>query len=115
MKTLTNDDIDVLYKEISAYEKANPGVKYGEDFPLFAQILVGSEAFRNWVLRASETGLLMPLYMRKIVKDNPEVNNDPDKALQLVFEESPFRQTFMKAIYLGYRLGVESTKTENVN
>jgi len=114
MKPITNEDIDLMYKELSNFEKTQPGIKYGFDFPEFALALVGSKAFEHWVLRSTEEGVFGMLAMAQLKQENPEWAKDPqshkDEITQAIIEISPFKQIFMKAIYLGYRLGKKGTE-----
>jgi hypothetical protein len=117
MKTLTNEDIDALYKELSQYEKDNPGTKYGADFPLFAAVCLGSQAVKHWSIRSAMEAIVMPARLQEMAEKNPEIKENPEEFREaLTGPDNPYRQMFLKAIYLGYRLGLnDASSSEPVN
>jgi len=108
MLNITNETVDNLYETISKYEKDNPGVKYGEDFPIFAATVLGSTTFKYYVTKSTMTGVIIPAIIDSVIQKNPEMKTNPDQFSEMMLKESPYRNILLKVLYLGYRIGKAS-------
>lgn len=97
--TIQKEDVERLGAEIAEFEKLLPGVKFGEDFSVFALTLVGTKQFDELVMKASIIGLLSSL---TVSAPNHESKDD---FLERLANTSPLRELLMQAMYFGYRLG----------
>src|SRR5260221_13342684 len=107
MSKISNDAVDVLYKEISEFGDFQPGIKYGYDFPEFALALVGSKAFDHWQIKMVADSAVLPaiLAMSGIKKPDEKDPAAIEAFKEIVMKKSPHKATLLKAMYLGYKLG----------
>jgi hypothetical protein len=111
MVTIKSSSIQETYEAMSAFGKANFGVRNGEDFSSIARAFLQTEAAKSLCQTAALMGMLGTLLIPK----NPAATPEQQKAqMDKIMSESPVRDVIADVFYLGYKIGRRDVEVDRL-
>lgn len=98
MKT---EDIDEMLVRVRDYERTSFGIKFGADFPQFAETLSHSKEFKGLCTSQLAMGLIAML-------------TGKDEGADQLMAKNPMRDALMLTLYAGYKLGLREAEIHNL-
>lgn len=102
---VTKETVDQAFREMEQYQKVHFGTKNGPDFPVIAEALATSAAFRDICVTQAMLGLLNAAELGRRKKEIVEGGDKAAQDLMQEMEHSPLRDGLATMFYVGYKLG----------